>query len=74
LGTAEGQRILLPGAQTQLRHLFVDHTALQDTFAVGGVQLAMQQTPGDLRGAGVTGCVVWNGAVVLGAAMERWDR
>lgn len=52
---------------------FVDHSVVEAGFSVGGVDVQLRQTPGDLRLAGVTGCVVWNGAVVLGAAMAHWS-
>ena len=34
--------------------------------------MTLEQTPSDLRHTGVTGCVVWSGAVVLAAALEQW--
>ena len=59
-------------SQTILTQLFVEHKALLPSFVVGSTELTIQQTPGDLRLPGVTGCVVWNGAVVLGAAISHW--
>jgi hypothetical protein len=47
-------------SQTQLyANSLVDHTQLRPTFSVGGAELAMQQTPADLRHAGATrrGCL-----------------
>ena len=53
-------------------NLFVDHAATSARYYAHGTELDLQQTPEALRHAGVTGCVVWNGAVVLSAAMEAW--
>uniref|UniRef100_A0A7S3UK76 Uncharacterized protein n=1 Tax=Oxyrrhis marina TaxID=2969 RepID=A0A7S3UK76_OXYMA len=61
------------GVASQHAGLFVNHKVQQWELDVGGESLLFQQTPGDLRHAGVTGCVVWNGAVVLAAALEKFQ-
>jgi hypothetical protein len=60
------------GLATQLSSLFVNQKALVSNHTVCGKEIELQAAPGDLRIAGVSGCVIWNGSVVLSAALQRW--
>ena len=60
------------GFASQHSTLYVNHKVTEATFEACGTQVRVNQTPEHLRHKGVTGCVVWNGAVVLGAALEHW--
>eukprot|EP00746_Dinoflagellata_sp_MGD_P131128 gnl/MRDRNA2_/MRDRNA2_64941_c0_seq1.p1 gnl/MRDRNA2_/MRDRNA2_64941_c0~~gnl/MRDRNA2_/MRDRNA2_64941_c0_seq1.p1 ORF type:complete len:115 (+),score=24.17 gnl/MRDRNA2_/MRDRNA2_64941_c0_seq1:160-504(+) len=61
------------GHASQHASLFVSHDVKNWEFDVDGLGTCdIQQTPSDLSKAGVTGCVVWNGAVVLGKSFADW--
>lgn len=61
------------GHRSQNATLFVDQKA--SMFALegfDGTQIEVSQQSDQLRHAGVTGCVVWNGAVVLARSLAAW--
>lgn len=60
------------GYQTQNRMLFTDQKAATFSLTVRGTEISVSQAPRELSGAGVTGCVVWDGAVVLARSLSWW--
>lgn len=62
------------GHRSQRATLYVDHAAPSFQFeGAGGEHIEIAQQSDHLRFAGVTGCVVWNGAVVLAKSLTFWD-
>lgn len=61
------------GHRSQNATLFADQgAAVFELECPGGGTIAVAQQSDRLRLAGVTGCVVWNGAVVLARSLEAW--
>lgn len=61
------------GIATQHSTLFVNQKILLTSHTICGKEIDVQQTPADLKRPGVTGCVVWNSAVLLGRVLEDWQ-
>jgi len=62
------------GHRSQRATFFADHDAT--TFELDGAdasRICVIQQSDQLRLPGITGCVVWNGAVVLAKSLESWN-
>merc|ERR1712232_40272 len=60
--------------RSQRATLYSDHASA--TFKLDGAdgaEIEVSQQSDQLRHAGVTGCVVWNGAIVLAKTLAFWE-